>query len=109
MSGFSFEILDRDQVSNARAGLIKTRRGDIQTPYLVPVATLGSVRALGSDDLVSLGVSCALANTYHLHLKPGDELIGRLGGLHKFMGFSRPPFHRLGRLSSLFPGLWKRA
>ncbi|NYT09267.1 MAG: tRNA-guanine(34) transglycosylase, partial [Methanosarcinales archaeon] len=55
MSGFSFEVLDRDQVSNARAGLIKTRRGDIQTPYLVPVATLGSVRALGSDDLVSLG------------------------------------------------------
>lgn len=57
----------------------KTRRGDIPTPYLVPVATLGSVRALGSDDLASLGVSCALANTYHLHLKPGDELIGRLG------------------------------
>ena len=119
MSGFSFEILDRDQVSNARAGLIKTRRGDIQTPYLVPVATLGSVRALGSDDLVSLGVSCALANTYHLHLKPGDELIGRLGGLHKFMGFSRPLFtdsggfqafslgfgreHNIAKIGNIFP------
>jgi tRNA-guanine transglycosylase len=119
MSGFSFEVLDRDQVSNARAGLIKTRRGDIQTPYLVPVATLGSVRALGSDDLVSLGVSCALANTYHLHLKPGDELIGRLGGLHRFMGFSRPLFtdsggfqafslgfgreHNIAKIGNIFP------
>ena len=119
MSGFSFEVLDRDQVSNARAGLIKTRRGDIQTPYLVPVATLGSVRALGSDDLVSLGVSCALANTYHLHLKPGDELIRRLGGLHRFMGFSRPLFtdsggfqafslgfgreHNIAKIGNIFP------
>ena len=104
MSGFSFEVLDRDQVSNARAGLIKTRRGDIQTPYLVPVATLGSVRALGSDDLVSLGVSCALANTYHLHLKPGDELIRRLGGLHRFMGFSRPLFTDSGGFQAFSPG-----
>ena len=121
MSGFSFEVLDWDQESNARAGLIKTRRGDIQTPYLVPVATLGSVRALGSDDLVSLGVSCALANTYHLHLKPGDELIGRLGGLHRFMGFSRPLFtdsggfqafslgfgreHNIAKIGNIFPCL----
>ena len=119
MNGFSFEILDRDPESNARTGLIKTRRGDIQTPYLVPVATLGSVRALGSDDLASLGVSCALANTYHLHLKPGDELIGRLGGLHRFMGFCRPLFtdsggfqafslgfgreHNIAKIGNIFP------
>lgn len=119
MNGFSFEILDRDQESNARVGLIRTRRGDIPTPYLVPVATLGSVRALGSDDLASLGVSCALANTYHLHLKPGDELIGRLGGLHRFMGFSGPLFtdsggfqafslgfgreHNIAKIGNIFP------
>ncbi len=119
MNGFSFEVLDRDPESNARAGLIKTRRGDIQTPYLVPVATLGSVRALNSDDLASLGVSCALANTYHLHLKPGDELIGGLGGLHKFMGFSGPLFtdsggfqafslgfgreHNIAKIGNIFP------
>lgn len=119
MNGFSFEILDRDRESSARAGLIRTRRGDIPTPYLVPVATLASVRALGSDDLASLGVSCALANTYHLHLKPGDELIRRLGGLHRFMGFSGPLFtdsggfqafslgfgreHNIAKIGNIFP------
>ena len=119
MNGFSFEILDCDPESNARTGLIRTRRGDIPTPYLVPVATLGSVRALGSDDLASLGVSCALANTYHLHLKPGDELIQRLGGLHRFMGFSGPLFtdsggfqafslgfgreHNIAKIGNIFP------
>ncbi|HSN22598.1 MAG TPA: tRNA-guanine transglycosylase, partial [Methylomicrobium sp.] len=75
-----------------RLGRIKTRRGDIETPYFVPVATLGSVRALGYDDLAALGTQCALANTYHLHLQPGDLLIKKLGGLHKFMGFSGPIF-----------------
>lgn len=120
MNGFSFEILDQDVESNARRGLIRTRRGDIPTPYLVPVATFGSVRALGSDDLAGLGVSCALANTYHLHLKPGDELIRRLGGLHRFMGFSGPLFtdsggfqafslgfgreHNIAKIGNIFPG-----
>lgn len=119
MNGFSFEIMYHDPESNARAGLIRTRRGDIPTPYLVPVATLGSVRALGSDDLASLGVSCSLANTYHLHLKPGDELIRRLGGLHRFMGFSGPLFtdsggfqafslgfgreHNIAKIGNIFP------
>jgi queuine tRNA-ribosyltransferase len=119
MSALSFEILKQDKETNARLGLIKTRRGDIDTPYLVPVATLGSVRALGSDDLASLGVQCSLANTYHLHLKPGDELIKRLGGLHRFMGFDRPLFtdsggfqafslgfareHNISKIGNIFP------
>ena len=119
MNRFSFEILGRDKETNARLGLIRTRRGDIETPYLVPVATLGSVRALGSDDLASLGVQCSLANTYHLHLKPGDELIKRLGGLHRFMGFAGPLFtdsggfqafslgfgreHNISKIGNIFP------
>jgi queuine tRNA-ribosyltransferase len=119
MSAISFEILRQDKETHARLGLIKTRRGDIETPYLVPVATMGSVRALGSDDLQSLGVQCTLANTYHLHLKPGDELIARLGGLHRFMGFDRPMFtdsggfqafslgfareHNIGKIGNIFP------
>ncbi|MBN1235383.1 MAG: tRNA guanosine(34) transglycosylase Tgt [Methanotrichaceae archaeon] len=119
MSALSFEILRQDKETHARLGLIKTRRGDIQTPYLVPVATLGSVRALGSDDLAGLGVQCTLANTYHLHLKPGDELIKRLGGLHRFMGFDRPLFtdsggfqafslgfareHNISKIGNIFP------
>jgi tRNA-guanine transglycosylase len=119
MSALSFEILKHDKQSAARLGLIKTRRGDIQTPYLVPVATMGSVRALGSDDLQSLGAQCTLANTYHLHLMPGDELIARLGGLHRFMGFERPTFtdsggfqafslgfareHNISKIGNIFP------
>jgi tRNA-guanine transglycosylase len=119
MGALSFEILMRDKQSHARLGLIKTRRGDIQTPYLVPVATMGSVRALGSDDLLSLGAQCTLANTYHLHLKPGDELIKRFGGMHRFMGFDRPMFtdsggfqafslgfareHNISKIGNIFP------
>ncbi len=119
MCALSFEILKQDKQSAARLGLIKTRRGDIQTPYLVPVATMGSVRALGSDDLLSLGAQCTLANTYHLHLMPGDELIARLGGLHRFMGLQRPTFtdsggfqafslgfareHNISKIGNIFP------
>ncbi|VVB72581.1 tRNA-guanine(15) transglycosylase [uncultured archaeon] len=119
MSALSFEIQKQDRQSHARQGLIRTRRGDIETPYFVPVATLASVRALGSDDLMNLGVQCALANTYHLHLKPGDELILRLGGLHKFMGFDGPLFsdsggfqafslgfareHNISKIGNIFP------
>jgi tRNA-guanine transglycosylase len=119
MGALSFEIIKQDKQSHARLGLIKTRKGDIQTPYLVPVATLGSVRALGSDDLHSLGAQCTLANTYHLHLMPGDELIRRMGGLHRFMGFDRPVFtdsggfqafslgfareHNIGKIGNIFP------
>lgn len=119
MSALSFEIECLDKESHARLGRIRTRRGDIETPYLVPVATLGSVRALDSADLAALGVACTLANTYHLHLKPGDELIARLGGLHRFMGFSGPLFtdsggfqafslgfareHNIGKIGNIFP------
>ena len=95
-SDFAFKILKEDKDSRARLGVIKTRRGYIDTPYFVPVATLASVRALGSDDLAALGVQCALANTYHLHLKPGDELVKKLGGLHRFMAFDRPIFSDSG-------------
>ncbi len=101
----SFEVQEQDNETSARLGLIRTGHGVIETPGFVPVATLGSVRALGSDDLESLGVQCALANTYHLHLKPGDELIKRLGGLHRFMGFSRPLFSDSGGFQAFSYGL----
>jgi queuine tRNA-ribosyltransferase len=91
-SEFSFQILKEDPETKARRGVIKTKRGYIDTPYFVPVATLASVRALGSDDLTALGVQCALANAYHLHFRPGDQLIKELGGLHSFMSFDGPIF-----------------
>jgi tRNA-guanine transglycosylase len=91
-SEFSFQIQKEDGDTKARRGVIRTRRGYIETPYFVPVATLATVRSLGADDLEALGVQCTLANTYHLHLKPGDEAIKRLGGLRRFMGFGGPIF-----------------
>ncbi|MFA5747279.1 MAG: tRNA guanosine(34) transglycosylase Tgt, partial [Candidatus Paceibacterota bacterium] len=96
MSVLNFEILKCDDKTKARTGIIKTRNGDIQTPYFVPVATLGSVRSLDSDDLEKLGVQCSLCNTYHLHLKPGDETVRKLGGMHKFMNFPKPLFSDSG-------------
>jgi queuine tRNA-ribosyltransferase len=103
-SGFRFEILNEDKGTRARLGVIRTRRGCINTPYFVPVATLATVRALGSDDLEALGVQCVLANTYHLHLKPGDELIRKLGGLHGFMSFDRPIFTDSGGFQAFSMG-----
>ncbi len=116
---FSFQVLKSDLQTRARRGVIRTRRGLIETPYFVPVATLASVRSLGADDLEALGVQCTLANTYHLHLKPGDETIGRHGGLHRFMGFGGPIFtdsagfqafslgfgreHNINKVGGIFP------
>ena len=89
---FSFEIIKKDKKSRARTGIIKTRNGNIETPYFVPVGTVASLRALDSQDLENLGAQCTLANTYHLYLKPGDKNIKNLGGLHKFMNFFKPIF-----------------
>ena len=96
MSALNFEILKRDEKTRARLGLITTRHGVIETPYFVPVATLGSLRALDSADMEALGMQCSLCNTYHLHLRPGDELVKRMGGLNRFMNFPKPLFSDSG-------------
>ena len=75
---------------SARAGTLHTAHGPVETPAFMPVATLGSVKALAPDDLLSLGAEILLSNTYHLMLRPGIELIRDLGGLHAFMGWDGP-------------------
>lgn len=85
-----FKILSEDRKTNARTGLIKTERGNFKTPYFVPVATAATVRALDQKDLHELKADVILANTFHLHLRPGDLLIKKLGGLHKFMNWEKP-------------------
>lgn len=87
---FSYEVLHVDKFSGARTGVLHTPHGDIYTPIFMPVGTLATVKSLTSDDLYELGAQIILANTYHLHIRPGDELIKRAGGLHKFMNFNRP-------------------
>ena len=74
----------------ARAGLLTTDHGEIRTPAFMPVGTQASVKALAPDDLRELDVEILLANAYHLHLRPGADVIRRLGGLHGFMAWDRP-------------------
>jgi queuine tRNA-ribosyltransferase/7-cyano-7-deazaguanine tRNA-ribosyltransferase len=78
------------KLGNARTGVVKTRHGRFHTPAFLPVATLAAVRALDTRDLKEMGVEVIMANTLHLHIRPGDGLIKRLGGLHRFMNFDGP-------------------
>lgn len=87
---FRFELIATDPHSRARAGLIHTGHGLVPTPAFIPVGTQGAVKALTPRDLREVGASIVLANTYHLYLRPGPEVIARLGGLHCFMGWDGP-------------------
>jgi len=82
-----FELIATD--NNARAGIIKTTNSTILTPIFMPVGTAASVKALDSNDLYNLDAPIILANTYHLYLRPGDEIIAKLGGLHNFTNFKK--------------------
>jgi queuine tRNA-ribosyltransferase len=86
-----FTLTKNDEGSNARAGVIETDHGDIQTPIFMPVGTAGSVKAVHQRELKDdIGAEIILGNTYHLYLRPGTPLIERAGGLHKFNGWDRP-------------------
>ncbi len=74
----------------ARAGVLRTAHGDVPTPAFMPVGTKGSVKSLSPDELRELGARIVLGNTYHLHFRPGDEVIRELGGLHAFTGWEGP-------------------
>jgi queuine tRNA-ribosyltransferase len=74
----------------ARAGVLTTAHGDVPTPAFMPVGTKGTVKAVDPAELRALGASIVLGNTYHLHFRPGAELIAELGGLHRFMGWNAP-------------------
>jgi queuine tRNA-ribosyltransferase len=74
--------------NSVRKGVLKTPHGDIRTPFFIPIATKGAVKTLSSVDVERLGSPIVLSNTYHLFLRPGIEIIERLGGLHKFMGWN---------------------
>jgi queuine tRNA-ribosyltransferase len=83
-----FEILHTD--SKARAGRLQTAHGAVETPVFMAVGTQATVKGLTPQQLQEIGVQVVLGNTYHLALRPGDELIAELGGLHRFMGWDRP-------------------
>lgn len=86
-----FELLHTDSRSNARAGLITTDHGQIETPVFMPVGTVGSVKAVHLTELRDdVGAQIILGNTYHLYLRPGMGIMEQAGGLHKFTGWQRP-------------------
>jgi len=74
----------------ARTGTLTLPHGSVETPVFMPVGTQGTVRALSPADLKSAGASIVLANTYHLHVRPGEDVVAQLGGLHRFMAWDRP-------------------
>lgn len=88
--GFRFELIKKDHGSEARLGRISTPHGEIHTPVFMPVGTQGTVKALLPETVRELGAQIILSNTYHLYLRPGHELIRRLGGLHRFMNWNGP-------------------
>ena len=85
--GFHFSISQTDQ--RARRGLLTTPHGTVETPFFMPVGTQATVKGLRNEALEELGAEIILGNTYHLYLRPGHELIRRMGGLHKFMSWNR--------------------
>ena len=114
---FSFDILATE--NNARVGKLVTPHGTIQTPSFVPVGTLATVKALSAEDLCKLGSQVIITNAYHLHLRPGEDLIEETGGLHRFMSWEGPLMtdsggfqifslgsgkeHGVGKIAPIFP------
>ena len=114
-----FKVLRKSKKSGARLGVIETSRGVIQTPAFIPVGTQATVKGITVDQLKDIGAEAVLCNTYHLYLRPGDGLVKKMGGLHKFMNWDRPIFtdsggfqvfslgygleHGVGKVASMFP------
>ena len=115
-----FTIMHRANDSLARAGTLTTAHGSVETPAFVGVATRATIRGVEPSALVAIGLQIVISNTYHLHLRPGEETIASLGGLHRFSGWSGPTMtdsggfqvfslgagkeHGVGKVASIFPG-----
>ncbi|MCJ7578760.1 MAG: tRNA guanosine(34) transglycosylase Tgt [candidate division Zixibacteria bacterium] len=90
MENFEFRLIKKDKNCQARAGVIKTPHGEVNTPVFMPVGTQATVKTLSSEDLNQIGAELILGNTYHLYLRPGHQLIEKAGGLHQFMSWKKP-------------------
>jgi queuine tRNA-ribosyltransferase len=87
---FEFELIKTCKQSGARLGILHTPHGDIETPIYMPVGTAATVKAVLPRDLSEIGAQIILSNTYHLHLRPGEDLVKEAGGLHRFMHWDKP-------------------
>ena len=88
--GFKLEIKHVDKNSKARYGILHTNHGDVELPMFMPVGTLATVKTLSPEEVKSLGAGVILSNTYHLSLRPGEDIVAKAGGLHKFMNYDGP-------------------
>lgn len=87
---FYLEIKHIDKKTGARYGILHTPHGDVEVPMFMPVGTLATVKTLSPEEVKELGAGVILANTYHLHLRPGEDIVNKAGGLHKFMNYKGP-------------------
>jgi queuine tRNA-ribosyltransferase len=87
---FDFKVIAESKTTRARAGVIQTAHGDVETPVFMPVGTQGTVKSLTPEELLSAGAQIILGNTYHLYLRPGCDVIDRFDGLHHFMNWGGP-------------------
>ncbi|MDA3835523.1 MAG: tRNA guanosine(34) transglycosylase Tgt [Spirochaetales bacterium] len=87
---FNFKLISKSKETRARAGIINTSHGMIETPVFMPVGTLASVKSVSPEELLDAGAQIILGNTYHLYLRPGCEVINLFSGLHKFMNWKGP-------------------
>src|SRR3989338_5337361 len=85
-----FRTIKKSKITRARLGLLKTPHGEVETPCLVPVATQAVIKTLTSEETLRTKTQILIANTFHLHLKPGEKIVKTQGGLHKFMNWPRP-------------------
>src|SRR3989344_5593521 len=86
----NFQIVKKSKKSRARLGLLETEHGVVETPSLVPVATQAVIKTLSSEEVLLTKSQILIANTFHLHLKPGEKFVKQAGKLHKFMNWHRP-------------------
>ena len=90
MENFFLEIKHVCRQTGARYGILHTPHGDVEVPMFMPVGTLATVKTLSPEEIVELGAGVILANTYHLHLRPGEDIVEKAGGIHKFMNYNGP-------------------
>src|SRR5690606_7333391 len=91
LRNMKFTLQATDRQSKARAGVMETAHGTIETPIFMPVGTAGTVKAVHQHELVhDIGAQIILGNTYHLYLRPGLDILSRAGGLHRFNGWNKP-------------------
>ena len=90
MNPITFEITHIDKNSGARTGILHTPHGDVETPMFMPVGTQATVKFISPEELVEMGSGIVLANTYHLWLRPGEDIVAKAGGVQNFMRYPGP-------------------